>query len=98
MRSQQAVGNANPHHEVGKRLALAAFSAEHAGAVTLRVDAPGAEVCAHPLGRNGLNAAAREAADFVEMLPRILLALQALDALRLVLGFGLCWRHKSTLK
>ena len=56
-------------------------AAHRSHAVALRVDAPPAQVGAHPLGRRLLDAARREGAQFVERFPRILLPLQALDAL-----------------
>ena len=52
VRSQQAVGNANSHHEERQRQSLAVLAANHSHAVALRVDAPPAEVGSNPLRRN----------------------------------------------
>ena len=49
-RLEHAVGNADSHHQVPNRLALAALAPDRAHAVALRVDAPPAEVRAEPLG------------------------------------------------
>ena len=53
MREQQAVGNADAHHEVRSGLPFAARAADDSGAVALRVDAPGTEVGPEPLRRDG---------------------------------------------
>jgi hypothetical protein len=50
----------------------------------LGINAPGAEVGAEPFGGNGVEALGGELADFVEVVPGIFGAFQALDAL----GFG----------
>ena len=78
---QKSVGDADPHHEVRHGLAFAVLAADDADAVALRVNAPRAEVGAHPLRRNRRKARTRELLDLVEMLPGVLLALQSLDAL-----------------
>ena len=78
---QNAVGNADAKHEAGQRLALAAFSANHAGAVSLGVNSPPAEVGAQPFGWDRSKTRSREAPDFVECLPRVFLPLEALDSL-----------------
>ena len=81
--TENAVGDANAEHEVVGRFSLAAFAAHGADAVTLRVNTPPAEVDAGPLGQHRGAAFARELANFVERLPRVLRLLEAFDALRL---------------
>lgn len=81
---EEAVGNADTNHEEWDGEAFATFAADDALAVALGVDAPGTEIRGEPFGRNGGVALASEIADFVEMEPGVLLALEALDAL----GFG----------
>jgi len=78
---EKAVGDANAHHEKGGGLPFSHGAAGDAVAVALGVDAPGTEVRAEPLGRNGSMAFAGEGTDFFEVLPRIFCALEALDAL-----------------
>src|SRR5580704_18472522 len=79
--AQQAVRDANSYHEVWCRLAFSARSADDSHAVSLRVNAPGPEIGAEPLGRNRSIAIARKRANLVKMLPCILRLFQALDAL-----------------
>src|SRR5262245_50056954 len=83
---EHPVRDADSHHEIPHGLALAALPAD---AVALRVDAPPAEVRAEPLGRHGVPAVPREALDVGIGLPRVLLALEPLDPLRLRLLHGL---------
>jgi hypothetical protein len=90
---QNPVRDSDAKHEAGQRLALAALPAEHAGPVSLGVNAPPAEVGAEPFGRYRSKPRSREAPDFVERLPRILLALQTLDSLCFRLGYS--FRHKK---
>ena len=49
--SQETVRNPNPEHKERDSLPLAALASNNAGAVTLRVDPPPAEVGADPFGR-----------------------------------------------
>src|SRR5271157_6329688 len=81
---EETVGDANAYHEERNGAAFTARAANNAEAVTLCVDAPGAEIGGEPLGRNGVVAAAGEFADSVEVQPGVHFALEALDAL----GFG----------
>src|ERR1051325_7387839 len=81
--AQQAVGDANAHHEILRRLPFSVFAADDAQAVTLRVNSPGAKIRTEPFGRNGSMPLARKFTDFVEVIPRELFALQPLDLLRL---------------
>ena len=81
VRMEQAVGDADAHHEEWQCLAFAVLAADHSGAVPLRVHAPPAEVCAQPFGRDGIEAFAGELADVVEPFPGILFPLQPLDPL-----------------
>jgi len=86
---EEAVGDADAHHEEGNGAAFTARAANDAEAVTLGVNAPGPEIGGEPFGRNGRVAAAGEIADGVEVQPGIHLALEALDALGLgFLEFG----------
>jgi len=91
---EEPVGNADANHEEGSGLPFSAGTADHAEAVTLGVNAPGTEIGAQPFRGNGAVALTSEGADFVEMIPGISFALEALDALGF--GFG-CWRHKCSL-
>ncbi|MGA2302543.1 MAG: hypothetical protein ABSG77_17830 [Candidatus Acidiferrum sp.] len=50
---EETVGDADTDHEERNGAAFAARAADDAEAVTLRVDAPGAEIGGEPLGRNG---------------------------------------------
>ncbi len=77
MRSEDAVGNADAHHEVFGGQALAALAAGGAHAVALGVDAPPLEVDGGPLGHHAGAAIAGKCAHFIEGFPRILLALEA---------------------
>src|SRR5437763_10404485 len=80
---ERAVRDADAHHDVERRLALAPLAADGADAVALRVDPPPAEVGAEPWGRDRVPALTREADDVVVRRPRVQLPLEALDALRL---------------
>ena len=83
MAGEQAVGDADAHHEKREGFAFAVFAADDADAVALGVNAPGTEVGAEPFGRNGIEAGAGELLDFVEMVPGVFGTLEALDALGL---------------
>src|SRR2546426_6913931 len=85
---QLTVRDPDADHEVARRLALAALSADRADAVALGVDAPPTEVGAEPLRRDRVPALTREALDLGVCLPRVQLALEPLDALGLRLGPG----------
>src|SRR6185437_9817406 len=87
-RLQQAVGRADAHHEVFGHEAFAALAADGADAVALGVGSPPAEVGADPFGSNAIASFARELAHFVECLPGVLFALDALEAL----GLGFFYR------
>ena len=88
VRMEQAVGNADTHHEEGQRLPFPVFPADHAGAVALGVHTPPAEICAQPFRGDGIEAFAGELADVIQAFPGILLPLQPLHPLGL--GFGHC--------
>ncbi len=87
--AQEAVGNANTHHEKRQGLAFAVFAAGHAEAVALGVNAPGTEIGAGPFRGDGIETVAGELLNLVEMVPGVLGALEALDALGL--GFHRFW-------
>ena len=80
-----AVGNADAHHEVIGGQAFAALAAGGANAIALGVNAPPFEVDGGPLGNDAGAAFAGKGAHLVKGLPWVLLALQALGAL----GLGL---------
>ncbi len=81
--AQQAIGQGNAHHEILGGFAFAARAADGASAVTLRVNAPPLEIEIGPFGEDSGAAVAREFLDFVEVLPWVFRALQALDLLGL---------------
>src|SRR6185437_5904139 len=91
MRKKNPVRNANAQHEIRDRLADAAFTAEHAVAIALRIDTPPAQVGSHPFRRNGFVAPLGELPDFLQALPRILFLFQPFRARRS--GFFLLRRH-----
>src|SRR5579864_6422121 len=93
MRLQQAVWNADAHHEIGERLPFPIRTADDTGTVSLGVYAPPAKIRTNPLGRDRGEAVTRKSADLLEPLPRILFAFEALNALRFRL-FG-CNCHKK---
>src|SRR5712692_9000506 len=76
VREELAVRDADPHHEAGHGLALAALAADGADAVALGVGAPPAEVGVEPRRRNGLIALAGEAPDLLDVLPGVHLPLE----------------------
>src|SRR5437763_7232201 len=80
---QQAIRNSDSHHEVRQSFAFAIPPADDAGSVALGVHAPPAEIRAQPLRRDRTESLAREPADLVEALRRVLLALQPFDSLRI---------------
>src|SRR5205809_8109891 len=86
---QNSVGDANPHHEIGKSLAFAVRAADHSSAVSLRINSPPAHVGSEPLWRNGRKTHTREAANFFQCFPWILLPFQPFYAL----CFGSFGRH-----
>ncbi len=83
VRGEEAVGQADAHHEELGGLALAADAAGGADAVALGVDAPPFEVEAGPLGEDGAAAVAGELADLVPGVPGVLGELEALGFLGL---------------
>jgi len=83
-RGEEAVGDADANHEVRHGLPFAACATHDALAVALGIDAPGTEVGGEPFGRNGRVAIASEGTKFVEVIPGVLGAFEALGAL----GFG----------
>ena len=83
VRGEEAVGEADAHHEELGGLAFAAGAAGDADAVALGVDAPPLEVEAGPLGEDGVAALAGELADLVPGVPGVLRELEALGALGL---------------
>src|SRR6266849_5008960 len=95
MRLKKAVGNANAKHEIRQGLSFAALSADNAGAVSLRVNAPPAEIRTQPLRWNRIEALTRESVDFFEAFPRILFPLQPLDSLRFCLFDRICHKRIS---
>src|SRR5579872_1060345 len=82
---EDSIWNSDTDHKPLQRAALATFSTSDSPAISLRVNAPPAEVGSNPFGRNRVEAVASEAADLVQSVPRILRAFQALSSL----GFGL---------
>ena len=84
-REDDAVGNADAHHEVIGDQAFAAFATGGAYAVALGVDAPPLEIGGRPLRYHAGAAFACKGAHLVKGLPGIFLALQALS----FLGLGL---------
>src|SRR6267378_3609778 len=81
MTAQEAVGNSDAHHKEWRRFAFAILAADHAGAVSLGVNAPRTEIRTQPFRRDRSVPLPRKRPDLVEMLPGILLALQPLDSL-----------------
>src|SRR5215469_10997890 len=96
-RGEDAVGNADAQHEMLGGFALAALATDRANAVALRVNPPPLEINAGPFRRNAAAALERELTDLGDALPRILLALQPLYALRFGLFRFLCclWHRLS---
>src|SRR5260221_14442496 len=82
MTAQEAVGNSDANSDDRVRLAFAIVPADHAGAVALRVDAPGTKIRTQPFRWNRSVTLPRKPPDLIEMLPGILLPFQSLDALR----------------
>jgi len=68
---EETVGDADTDHEERDGAAFTARAAGDAEAVTLGVDAPGAEIGGEPFGRNVVVAAAGEFADLVEVQPGV---------------------------
>ncbi len=94
VRVEQAVPNADAHHEKRHGFAFTGGAADGSGTVTLRIDAPPSEVSAEPLRRNRAIAFASEAPNFREILPGIQRSFQPLD----FLGFCLFSFHKAPQK
>src|SRR5256885_15520878 len=90
IRMQEAAGQPDPDHEIRRGLALAAGTAQSSRAITLRVDAPPAEVRLQPGFRNGGKALAGKAADFLKAFPGVFFLLQPLRALCFGLGLRYC--------
>ena len=88
---EDAVGQADAHHEVLGGFAFAVDATGDAEAVALGVDAPPLEVESGPLGEHGLAAHACELAYLVPGLPGILGELEAFDLLGLRLFDRCCW-------
>jgi hypothetical protein len=82
---EQAVGQADAHHEELGGFTFTVGSAGDAEAVALGVDAPPLEVEAGPLGEDGVAALAGEFTHLVPCFPGVLGELEALG----LLGFGL---------
>src|SRR5262245_48167924 len=95
-RFDDAVGYQDADHGVADGLALAVAADDRVYDVPLGVDATPAEVRAEPLGRDRVPTLAGEALDLGVRLPRILLALEPLDALRLRFLHG--FAHRSLQK
>src|SRR6185369_5176180 len=79
---QEAVGDTDPHHEVGNSLALTADTADRSRTVALGINAPGAEIGSQPLWRDGVKAIAGKTSNLIHALPRVFLAFQPLYPLR----------------
>ncbi len=95
VRGEQAIGQADAHHEVLGRLAHAVLAAGDARAVALGVDAPPLEVELGPLRQHRGAALARKLAHFVPCLPWVLGELQAFGLLGLgLLGSRGCGRRQ----
>ena len=97
MGGEQAVGEADAHHEILGGFAFAADAAGGADAVALGVDAPPLEVEAGPLGEDGFPALASELADFLPGFPGVFGELEPLGFLRLGFFDGLGRRFGSSL-
>ena len=87
----EAVGNANAHHEALQCLPYSAGAAGYAGSIALRVDAPPAEIGSDPFRGDGIESLPREAPDFIESFPGIGGALEAFNSLSR--GFFGCVCH-----
>jgi len=98
VRMEQAVRNANPHHEEGQRLPFSVLAPDDSNAIALRVHAPPAEICTQPLGRDRIESFAGELADVIEAFPRILFPLQPLDPLRFRFRNSICHKIWATKK
>ena len=88
---ENAVGEADAHHEELGCFAFAVGSTGDAETVALGVDAPPLEVEAGPLGQHGVAAVAGELTDLVPGLPGVLGELEALGALGLGFFDYRCW-------
>ena len=95
-RGDDAIGNANAHHEIFGGQAFAAFAASSAHSVALRIDAPPLEISGAPFGQHAFAALPGKGAHFVESGPRVLFSLQALSLLGLRLFLLNCFSHFSS--
>src|SRR6185437_17001176 len=91
MREKNPVWNTDAEHEIGDGRANAALAAEHAVAVSLRINAPPAEIRPHPFRRNCFVSPLGELPDFFQTFPGILCLFQPFRPLRV--GFFLFRRH-----
>ena len=91
-----AVGNADAHHEEFGSQAFAAFAAGGSHAIALRIDAPPLEISGSPVGQHAFATLTGEGAHLIESRPRVLFALQALGLLGLRLFFLNCFSHFSS--
>src|ERR1700723_1355490 len=71
VRAKQTIRDTDTNHKIRHGFAFTAVAGNHAGAVSLRIDAPPAEIRAEPFWWNRGVAFAGEAADFREALPGI---------------------------
>src|SRR5580704_655771 len=83
LRTQQAVRNRDPQHEIFGCPALAALPSLHARAIPLRVNPPPFEISTRPLWQHRNSPASRKRLNLLKRLPRIFLPFQPLDFLRL---------------
>ena len=81
---EEAVGQADAHHEELGGFAFAGGASGDAEAVALGVDAPPLEVEAGPLGEDGVAALAGELADLIPGVPGVFGELEALGLLGFV--------------
>jgi len=84
---EDAVGQADTHHEELGGFAFAVGSAGDAEAVALGVDAPPLEIEACPLGQDGVAALTGELAHFIPCFPGVFGEFEALG----LLGLGFFW-------
>src|SRR5438552_9505010 len=83
--TQNAVWNTNAHHKKLGGFSLSIFSAHYTHTVALRVNTPRTEIRTQPFLRNRRVSITSKRANFVQVVPGELFALQALNAL--CLGF-----------
>src|SRR5579859_1584020 len=97
MRRNDAVGDADAHHEVIGGKTFAALAASGSNAVALCVDAPPLEVHAGPIGNNTGAAFTREGTHFVKCFPGVLCELQTFNSLGLCLFRLYGFSHRTSL-